>query len=181
MAWHALGSSLNSSVYAIAVAGANVYVGGGFLNAGGNSNADHIARWDGSTWNALGSGLNDDVEAIVVAGANVYVGGSFTDVGGDPQADRIARWDGLAWHALGSGLNGIVNALAIAGPDVYAGGYFTGAGAGLPLFFGKLYAQPLGEVVETHKANVVAIVGVDAPRITQSDNQFHIRLSALSI
>ena len=90
--WHALGSGLNNSVSAIAVAGPNVYVGGAFINAGGNPSADRIARWDGSTWHALGSGLNSGVGAIAVAGPNVYVGGEFTDAGGNPNADRIALW-----------------------------------------------------------------------------------------
>ena len=91
-AWNALGGGLNQCVYAIAVEGPNVYVGGIFTDAGGNTNADHIARWDGASWNALGSGLNGDVSAIAVEGPNVYVGGAFTDAGGNANADRIARW-----------------------------------------------------------------------------------------
>ncbi len=99
-------------------------MGGDFTDAGGDANADYIARWDGAAWHALGSGLNDTVYAIAVAGSNVYVGGSFTDAGGDANADHIARWDGSAWHALGSGLNDAVYAIAVAGPDVYVGGEF---------------------------------------------------------
>jgi hypothetical protein len=61
-----------------------VYVGGWFTDAGGNPNADYIARWDGSQWHALGSGLSRPVYAIAVSGTDVYVGGEFTDAGGKP-------------------------------------------------------------------------------------------------
>jgi hypothetical protein len=36
---------LNSQVNAIAVEGPNIYVGGGFTDAGGDPYADYIARW----------------------------------------------------------------------------------------------------------------------------------------
>jgi len=41
----ALGSGLDNDVYAIAIAGPDVYVGGLFAAAGGNANANCIARW----------------------------------------------------------------------------------------------------------------------------------------
>ena len=129
--WEHLGTrpgALNNAVYAVAVSGSDVYVGGGFTDAGGNPNADRIARWDGSAWQALGSGLNSSVSAIAVSGTNVYVGGFFTDAGGNPNADRIARWDGSAWQALGDGVNGTVSAIAVSGTDLYVGGWFTDAG-----------------------------------------------------
>ena len=46
--WNALYQGLNSYVYAIAIEGSNVFVGGIFTNAGDNTNADYIARWDGN-------------------------------------------------------------------------------------------------------------------------------------
>jgi len=126
--WHALGSGLNSAVAALAMEGSNVYVGGFFTDAGGDPNADYIARWDGTAWNALGDGLNGWVEILAVEGSNVYVGGQFTDAGGDPNADHIALWDGSAWHALGSGLNNDIYAIAVDGANVFVGGWFTDAG-----------------------------------------------------
>ncbi|MGQ9927994.1 MAG: hypothetical protein ACUVS4_14120, partial [Chloroflexaceae bacterium] len=132
--WHALGSRLSGiysgscSVNIIVVSGSNVYVGGRFTNAGGNPNANYIARWDGAQWHALGSGVNTAVSAIAVSGSNVYVGGRFTNAGGNPNADYIARWDGAQWHALGSGVSGWVNAIAVSDSNVYVGGRFTNAG-----------------------------------------------------
>jgi hypothetical protein len=168
--WYPLGATpLYSAVRALAVAGPNVYVGGGFVNAGGVADADRIARWDGSAWNALGDGLGDGlnitVYAVAVAGPDVYVGGHFQNAGGIAAADYVARWDaaesdpawsalgatspgsayaiavagdrvyagdkfwdGSSWHTLGGGVNGVVSALAVEGPDVYVGGYFTDTG-----------------------------------------------------
>jgi trimeric autotransporter adhesin len=127
--WNPIGIGLSADwVATIAVDGSNVYVGGSFTDAGGNADADYIARWDGSTWNALGSGLNDAVYSIVVDGTNIYAGGYFTDADGNADADGIARWDGSNWNALGSGLNDTVFTIAVAGTDVYVGGLFTDAG-----------------------------------------------------
>ena len=130
--WQALGSGLNGYVLAIAVEGPNVYVGGIFTDAGGNPNADYIARWDGTAWHPLGSGLNDYVGPITVEGPNVYVGGIFTDAGGNSNADRIARWSwdqsNMGWQALGSGLNDYVSGIAVQGSNVYVGGGVMNAG-----------------------------------------------------
>lgn len=127
-AWHNLGTAagaLTRPVFAIAVSGSDVYIGGMFTSAGGVLNADRIVRWDGTRWHALGAGLNDDVFAIVVRGSNVYAGGFFTDAGGNPNADYVARWDGTQWHSLGSGVNGRVFALAVSGEDVYMSAAFS--------------------------------------------------------
>ena len=79
-------------INAVAVAGSAVYVGGTFTDAGGDGDADRIARWAGSAWNSLGSGLNAIVYAVEVVGPNVYVGGDFTEAGGWAAADYVARW-----------------------------------------------------------------------------------------
>jgi hypothetical protein len=51
--WNALGTGITGVldvVYAIAITGTNVYVGGAFTNAGSVPGTSNIARWDG-TWN----------------------------------------------------------------------------------------------------------------------------------
>jgi hypothetical protein len=103
-----------------------VYAGGGFATAGG-SNANCVAKWNGSVWSPLGSGVNGDV-TLAVSGSDVYAGGSFTTAGGS-NANYVAKWNGSAWSALGSGVNGAVSALAVSGGNLYVGGTFTTAGA----------------------------------------------------
>ncbi|HEX7185099.1 MAG TPA: hypothetical protein VF756_24940 [Thermoanaerobaculia bacterium] len=119
VAWEEPGGGLNGNVYAIAVAGDEVFVGGDF----------GIAVWTEGTWRALGSGVNGTVRALAVDGDRVYVGGLFTQAGGAP-ARSIAVWDRTAktWSALGSGVAGPVRAVAVGGDRVYAGGFFASAG-----------------------------------------------------
>jgi hypothetical protein len=126
--WKALGSGINSYVYALALAGSDLYAGGSFTRATNSGNVavtvNNIAKWDGSNWTALGSGVNGTVSALTALGGEVYAGGSFTTAGGGV-ANRIARWTGTSWTNLGSGMNSYVYALAISGNNLYAGGEFT--------------------------------------------------------
>lgn len=126
--WNAMGNGLDADVSAIVVSGTDLYVGGNFTDAGGITDADYLARWDGTSWNAVAPGLNNAVRSIAISGSDIYVGGQFLDAGGNTSADRIARWDGTSWNALGTGLNGTVWALGVSGTNVYAGGDFTLAG-----------------------------------------------------
>ena len=148
--WSALGSNgasgngaLNNTVYALAVSGTTLYVGGGFTNVNNNGTslpeADYLAQWDGANWSALGSNgagngaLNGAVNALAMIGTAMYVGGSFTNVNDNgtlfPMADYVAKWDDVNWSALGyrveGALNNTVLALAVSGTDVYVGGDFT--------------------------------------------------------
>ncbi len=125
---------LSGDVYAIAVSGSNVYVGGSFTTVGGIS-ANNIARWDGNQWYTLGggpqNGVSGPVLAITVAGSDLYVGGAFGMAGGAP-ANNIARWNGSTWFPLANGANigtnNSVATVAVSGSNVYAGGDFTTAG-----------------------------------------------------
>lgn len=75
------GSAANVTSIALAPSG-DVYVGGWFTEAGGNTNASYIARWNGSEWQALGSGVDSGVESLVLNNeGRLFVGGSFTRAG----------------------------------------------------------------------------------------------------
>ncbi len=105
-AWSALGNGVNSIVYALAINGSDVYVGGDFVQLCGNSECNsgnvtvnYIARWNGATWSALGNGVNNNATAVSVNGSDVYVGGFFTVVCGNGVCDsgnvimnRIAKY-----------------------------------------------------------------------------------------
>jgi hypothetical protein len=118
---------VNNRVYAIAVDGDQLYVGGNFSQAGGKP-ASSIARYDMSdqTWHPLGGGVNNRVSTIVVDGDHLYVGGFFTVAGGIT-ANRVARYDitSESWSSLGNGVDNLVYAMVIDGDDLYVGGSFT--------------------------------------------------------
>ena len=133
--WLTFGSKvLSGAVYAVAISGNRVFLGGAFDEAFGIKDANGIIKWDGSTWQALGTGINDGyVETIAVSGSNVYVAGDFRDAGGNSDADYIARWDGSTWHSLGTGST--INysysggmAIAIKGQDLFLCGKFKNIG-----------------------------------------------------
>ncbi|MEX1275236.1 MAG: LamG-like jellyroll fold domain-containing protein [Bacteroidota bacterium] len=141
-AWSPLGTGItngtNGEVWALAVMGSDLYVGGNFTTAGGNT-VNHIAKWNGSSWSALISssnginGINGMVTALAVIGTDLYAGGWFTTAGGIP-AENIAKWDGTNWSALGNGLPaaGAINALAAMGNNLYATSYILEPALGGP-------------------------------------------------
>ena len=47
--WHSLGYGFDKNVYAIAVLGDNIFVGGEFTDAFEDPDIDHIALWGGNT------------------------------------------------------------------------------------------------------------------------------------
>ena len=123
------GVGLNDVVFALAVYQGELYVGGSFTDAGGNPNADYIARFDGTDWHSVGGvGLSNTVLALAVYQGELYVGGNFTDAASITGADRIARFDGTDWHSVGGvGLSSTVYALAVYQGELYVGGAFTNA------------------------------------------------------
>ena len=142
--WSAIGSNgagtdgaLNGPVYAIAVSGTSLYVGGYITNVAGMPGVNDIAKWNGVAWSSLGGpyALDGIVTAIAISGSNVYVGGHFTNAGGNAKADYVARWNGSSWSNLGSNaagtdgaLNNWVRAIAVSDTgDVYVGGDFEDA------------------------------------------------------
>lgn len=101
--WSALGSGMSGGtltrVFSLAVfddgsGSPALYAGGDFTQAGG-SQANNIARWDGSSWSPLGSGTDNWVWEMAMfdsgTGPALYAGGSFSQAGGNP-ANFFASW-----------------------------------------------------------------------------------------
>ncbi len=121
-------SGTNNEIRAIAFdENDNLYIGGNFDQAGGNS-APRIAVWDGSNWSTLGLGTSGFVQAIQINGTHIYAGGNFS-IAGTETVNRIARWDRNAnsWESLDNGLSGNVNSLLLRGSYLYVGGTFETA------------------------------------------------------
>jgi hypothetical protein len=143
-------------------------VGGNFTDAGGDPNADYIARWDGTTWKALGaSKLNAQVTAIAYRNGKVYAGGTFSAAGGDTNAGFLAVWDGTKWSPVckPSGPRGNVYALEISGSTIYVGGAFQG-GAGIAnanyLLACDLNTGAARAIVPGYTSSVVAGLALDS-------------------
>ena len=124
-----------NNVFALAVSGSHLYVGGTFTTIGFVS-VNHIASWDlqSGGWAPLANGVDGNVTALAVNGNIVYAGGVFTRVCGNTACssdnltvNNIAQWNGTAstWSALGNGVNSNVTALAVNGSNLYVGGLFT--------------------------------------------------------
>lgn len=146
-AWTELGPGLSGPVYALALAGRDIYAGGSFTNSGSTA-MRNLAKWDGTNWSSVGLGVNGTVRALAVQHDDLFVGGDFTEAGGIPCA-RVARWRQTTWSPLGPGFsNGVLAAspllvglvtneaattvlnLTVApGGTLFAGGNFTSSGA----------------------------------------------------
>ncbi|MGB3586218.1 MAG: PQQ-dependent sugar dehydrogenase, partial [Tunicatimonas sp.] len=118
----------NNEIRSMAVDEAgNLYVGGNFGSAGGNS-ASRIAQWNGSEWSALGAGTSGFVQSILITDDYIYAGGNFAIAGGQT-VNRIARWDrsASAWAPLEDGLSNSVNTMTTDGEYIYVAGQFNNA------------------------------------------------------
>jgi trimeric autotransporter adhesin len=126
-------------IYALAIAGTNIYVGGDFSGISQTADfsnivaATNLAKWDGSKWSAVGGGVNGIVRALAVKDGELFVGGNFTTAG-TTGVSAIARWDGTNWSDLGGGVHPAnanfpaVRALQFIGDRLYVGGNFDSAG-----------------------------------------------------
>jgi hypothetical protein len=134
--WVTLGSGANGEVFALALQGTNLFVGGNFstvTDPSGSKTVNTITYWDGVRWNTMGNGLDGpEVDAIAVGPDGIYVGGRFTQ-GSGTQVSRVARWYNSAWYPVknpasaSNGVDSSVYALAARGFDLYVGGGFSHA------------------------------------------------------
>ena len=142
-AWHPLAENgiggASSNVFALAVSGSDLYVGGLFIQTTDNTTPglNATARYSGGAWSALAENGLKKASAIGVVYAlavspsgDLYVGGDFikTIDNTTPNLNFIARYSGGVWSALnGHGLDSIVRAIAVTATDLYAGGEFSAA------------------------------------------------------
>lgn len=134
--WSSLGLGVDAPVYAFAMSGTDLYVGGTFSTAtnsgGGAVPAKNIAKWNGTNWFAVGLGFNSQVLDLQMHQGELYAGGWFTwatnSEGAPVAANHLAKWNGTNWSALGAGTSDQVSALLVSGNDLYVGGYIGTAG-----------------------------------------------------
>jgi hypothetical protein len=84
-------------------------VGGFFRSAGGVSDTQSLAAWDGVAWRSLGAGFVPPqsvwgLEVLDIGdGEKLYIGGGFDEIGGE-SASGVASWDGSVLEVVGSGV-----------------------------------------------------------------------------
>jgi hypothetical protein len=117
-----MGAGLDQPAYSMASYKNMVYVGGTFLIVD-VTQANSVARWNGSEWSAMGYGLNSIVYDLTVAQGYVYAGGEFTASGRYPMK-FIARFDANGWAPMGAGLDQPAYSMASYKNMVYVGGTF---------------------------------------------------------
>jgi hypothetical protein len=184
--WSTLGTGMSGCwglfcegpvVYALALSGGSLYVGGNFTGAGGVP-VSSLARFDlsGNQWYDVGSGVSSSglgaptVNALAFAGANLYVGGLFEYAGpGSPglYVKNIAEYSGGIWHQLYdpasvNGTTGSVHAISVntANSDIYIGGAFTSPAARIAKWSGGHWSA-LGSGVPNGSVDALDYVGVN--------------------
>jgi hypothetical protein len=123
----------NDIVFALAVSGSTVYVGGGFTRVNGSTLRNGLAAFGASVSTALqwNPNVNGNVFALAVLGGTVYAGGDFTTASGLTR-NRVAALGatgaGSPLSSWNPGANGTVYALDAWNNTVYLGGDFTTVG-----------------------------------------------------
>ncbi len=126
--WSNVGTGVNGFVDVMCEYNSELYVAGGFTNAGGVP-ANNIAKWNGSVWDNVTVGLSGYVYALCVYNGELYAGGMF-NLAGSLQTKKIAKWNGTSWSAVGGGVQvgNHVGALYVYNGKLIVGGQFTQVG-----------------------------------------------------
>jgi len=163
--WQALGlgsrNGTDGFVNAIAMVGTELYVGGSFANAGGES-APYVAKWSGARWFPLGVTTSGTITTLGRLGDDVYAAGSFNlSTTGNPNATGIARLNDATWEPITGDVIGLVYAMAASGDNLYIGGSFKTAGG-----TGANNIVRWNKTTETWSALADGVTGGDNPFVT---------------
>lgn len=131
--FHPVGNGLNEEVRSIKITSSgDLYAGGLFTNAGGDSDADYFARLTSEAeWESMGKLTptysvysTSSVSSIEEFNGKLFISGAFSVENGPLNASSIAEWDGSTWQPVGPGLDGYVFSMVPFGENLYAAGSF---------------------------------------------------------
>ena len=129
-------------IYSIAVSGTDIYVGGYFVNIGGQAR-NYIAKLNNTNGNADTSwnpNAGSYVFKIAISGNDIYAGGMFLIIGGQTRhyIAKLNSTNGNADTTWNPAANNGVNIIAINGTDIFAGGSFSNIGGLARTYLAKL-------------------------------------------
>ena len=126
-----------AAVHSITVVGSDLYVGGEFVTADGDTNVQYVARLNPTNdlWEPVGNGLNGPVYSLATIGNRLFAGGAFTNAGGNSNANLVAELAGGVWTNLDTGLGMLnswgntasVRTMAVCDGELFVGGDFMSA------------------------------------------------------
>jgi hypothetical protein len=138
--WESVGNGLDGEVRAFTEYKGNLYVAGGFYEAGlvpkgsRGIRTYNIAKWNGAKWDSVGHGLHSGrIFSLAVYRGNLYAGGDFKMEMENIRG--IAKWNDTIWKNPGWDINGInyvsVYSMAVYNDCLYIGGdfYFKNEGS----------------------------------------------------
>jgi len=156
-----LTTGANQMVRAISSIGADIFVGGDFLTAGGVS-SPHTAIWNGTAWQAASLG-GYSCYAFAPDGANMYAATGSIISGS--HSGFVFLWNGASWKNLGTLSGTGESAYALAVDDagmLYVSGWFTSAGGidalNIAIYDGASF-RPIGDGVNGQVYAVAASNG----------------------
>lgn len=118
----------STRVYALALSGSTLYVGGSFSSIGGQPHAN-LAALDATTGAVLpwSCDVNGGVKTLALDGATLYVGGQFSALGGFARTNlgSVNASTGATSLWAPNPNSSSVNVVTVNGSRVYVGGSFT--------------------------------------------------------
>ena len=134
LAWHAIGSGVAGSIFAVRGFDHGEILAGGSFSFADKVLAASIARWDGVQWRQVGGGVGGDGGGTVysitrLSDNSAVIGGQFSVAGGIPALNGAFLPDSEFSLLAPAGLNGTVQAIAqLPSGDFVLAGEFTQAG-----------------------------------------------------
>jgi hypothetical protein len=142
-------------------------ISGDFTNAGGNADADRIARWNGSQWESLGTGFATGyAKQMIYNKDKLYCVGTFTNAGGISLHDKIAIYADGSWGSFDANLPGagdIYSVCITRDNTIYVGGVFSTTADGNAIVSGDATVTS-----SSGSANSYPFIQITGPGVLQS-------------
>lgn len=95
ISFQAVGTEVDGAVFAITEHENVLYIGGDFSDAGGDQNANNLAKWNGSDWESTGLTFPynaDHIRCLLSVDEDLYVGGEFRTLNSNNSMNGLIRY-----------------------------------------------------------------------------------------